>query len=334
MQPMIMLTSAVEGIVSVNGDFWGEARPDAPLFRPVGPYGAIYLEFQPLAPGYLSMARRFAFSAGRPVPASFDGLRGVSAVAWPFGVTELELAPDRVYPAVPEETLLTGAGRALRVRARGEKTVLSIEDAGRPLTVELPDGAKEPTLAEGDGLLYVSGAREGGGRFVIALDAETGGERLRALGDEIVFLGGGRIAVAENVGDLAGHMRRTVWRSAGERFEPETPELVANPSGEFRATTPADCARAALECVQLGLDEAAASYFDDGARMDEYARQVALSTGGTAQLRFAPPDGRHAVAAVRPLRSALAEAVPVYYEAVMRDGAWKLTEMKADKVEP
>ena len=81
MQPMIMLTSAVEGIVSVNGDFWGEARPDAPLFRPVGPYGAIYLEFQPLAPGYLSMARRFAFSAGRPVPASFDGLRGVSAVA-------------------------------------------------------------------------------------------------------------------------------------------------------------------------------------------------------------------------------------------------------------
>lgn len=36
MQPMIMLTSAVEGIVSVNGDFWGEARPDAPLFRPVG----------------------------------------------------------------------------------------------------------------------------------------------------------------------------------------------------------------------------------------------------------------------------------------------------------
>ena len=145
MQPMIMLTSAVEGIVSVNGDFWGEARPDAPLFRPVGPYGAIYLEFQPLAPGYLSMARRFAFSAGRPVPASFDGLRGVSAVAWPFGVTELELAPDRVYPAVPEETLLTGAGRALRVRARGEKTVLSIEDAGRPVTVELPVGAKEPT---------------------------------------------------------------------------------------------------------------------------------------------------------------------------------------------
>ena len=86
--------------------------------------------------------------------------------------------------------------------------------------------------------------------------------------------------------------------------------------------------------MQLGLDEAAASYFDDGARMDESARQVALSTGGTAQLRFAPPDGRHAVAAVRPLRSALAEAVPVYYEAVMRDGEWKLTEMKADKVEP
>lgn len=139
------------------------------------------------------------------------------------------MAPDRVYPAVPEETLLTGAGRALRVRARGEKTVLSIEDAGRPLTVELPDGAKEPTLAEGDGLLYVSGAREGGGRFVIALDAETGSERLRALGDEIVFLGGGRIAVAENVGDLAGHMRRTVWRSAGERFEPETPGARGEP---------------------------------------------------------------------------------------------------------
>ena len=333
MQPMLMLTSAVEGIVSVNGSFWGEARPDAPLFRPVAPYGAIYLQFQPLAPGYLSMARRFAFSAGRPVPASFDGLRGVSAVAWPFGVTELELAPDRVYPIVPEETLLTGAGRALRVTARGERTVLSIEDAGRPLTVELPDGAKEPTLAEGDGLLYVSGAREGGGRFVIALNAETGAERLRALGDEIVFLGGGRIAVAENVGDLAGHMRRIVWKNAGERFEPETPEIVANPSGEFRATTPADCARAALECVQLGLDEAAAAYFDDGARMDESARRVALSTGGTAQLRFAPPDGRHAVAAVRPLCPALAEAVPVYYEAVMRDGAWRLTEMKADEAE-
>ena len=108
-------------------------------------------------------------------------------------------------------------------------------------------------------------------------------------------------------------------------------KCVALQSGEklFRDKT----ARAALECVQLGLDEAAAAYFDDGARMDESARQVALSTGGTAQLRFALPDGRHAVAAIRPLCSALAEAVPVYYEAVMRDGAWKLTEMKADKVE-
>ena len=46
---------------------------------------------------------------------------------------------------------------------------------------------------------------------------------------------------------------------------------------------------------------------------------------------FAPPDGRHAVAAVRPLRPALAEAVPVYYEAALRDGAWRLTEMKADE---
>ena len=47
---------------------------------------------------------------------------------------------------MPEETLLTGAGRALRVRARGEKTVLSIADAGRPLTVELPDGANTGVL--------------------------------------------------------------------------------------------------------------------------------------------------------------------------------------------
>ncbi len=330
MQPMIMLTSAVEGIVSVNGSFWGEARPDAPLFRPVGPYGAIYLVFQPLMPGYLSMARRFAFSAGRPVPASFDGLRGVSAIAWPFGVTEVELSPDRVYPAVPEETLLTGSGRTLRLMARGERTTLSLEAAGRPLTIALPEGAQEPTLAEGDGLLYVSGAREGGGRFVIALDAETGKECLRAVGDEIAFLGGGRIAVSEGVGDLAGHLRRTIWRNAGERFEPEAPELISNPSGEFRATTPASCARAALECMQLGLADASIAYFDNGAQMDESARQVALSTGSTAQLRFAPPDGRRAVAAVRPLRPALAEAVPVYYEAVLRNGEWKLTEMTAD----
>lgn len=332
MQPMILLGSAVEGIVSVNGGFWGEVRPDAPLLRPIGPYGAIYLQFQPLVPGYLSMARRFVFSAGRPVPASFDGLRGVSAVAWPFGVTELELTPDRVYPATQEETRLTGAGRALRLTTRGEKTTLFIEEAGRPLTIELPDGAHEPALAEGDGLFYVSGAREGG-RFVVALDAETGRERLRVTGDEITFLGGGRIAVAERVGDLAGHMRRTVWRNTGERFEPETPELAPNPSGEFLATNPADCARAALECVQLGLDEMAAAYFDDGAQMADSARQTARSTGSTALLRFAPPDGRRAVAAIRPLRPALAEAVPVYYEAILRDGAWRLTEMKADAAE-
>ena len=101
MHPMLMLSSETDGLIYINGEFSGEIRPDAPVFRPIQAYGAVYLEFKPLQEYMLPLYSRIAFSKGAPVPESIAAARGVYAIQWPFGITEIELSPERIYTDPP-----------------------------------------------------------------------------------------------------------------------------------------------------------------------------------------------------------------------------------------
>ena len=65
MQPTIIFTAPVPGMIYLNGHFAGEASGDHPLFAPVSPFGAVYIEYRPLARGYPATATKCVFSGGR-----------------------------------------------------------------------------------------------------------------------------------------------------------------------------------------------------------------------------------------------------------------------------
>ena len=94
MQPVLLITSTVPGLLWVNGRPAGELNGDSPVVRPISPQGPVYLQHFPTQGGCLPLTRRLTFSAGKLLPASLDGAQGLWAVAWPGGAVEVELTPQ------------------------------------------------------------------------------------------------------------------------------------------------------------------------------------------------------------------------------------------------
>lgn len=99
MQPVLLITSTVPGMLWVNGRMAGELDEGHSVAQPVSPQGPVYLQHFPARPGYLPLTRRFTLSGGRVLPASLAGAQGLWAVAWPGGALEIELTPEMLSPA-------------------------------------------------------------------------------------------------------------------------------------------------------------------------------------------------------------------------------------------
>ena len=99
MQPVLLITSTVPGLLWVNGRPAGELDGDNPVTRPVSPQGPVYLQHFPTKAGYLPLTWRLTFSAGKLLPVSLDGAQGLCAVAWPGGAVEVEMTPQALAAA-------------------------------------------------------------------------------------------------------------------------------------------------------------------------------------------------------------------------------------------
>lgn len=333
MQPMMMLTCRQAGIVRLNGSFAGETRADEALFRPVCAYGAAILEFVPYSDGFLPMARRIAFSAGKPVKASVSETEGISVISWPFGMTEAELRPSRVCAPDPEIRKISGSGRNMRMFFSEDRAYMEIDAAAKTFSYDLPAGAEMPLVAENDGQTIVSGEIRDGGRYALVLSPEADKLLLSVRGNEIAFLGNRRIAVAEDAGDIAGHVRRTVYFGTGSGYQAEETELLPNPNGTFQPQTPLDCAIMAAEAFMMNRKEEESACFLNGTDMSDSAKEVLSKADSVTALRFPVPDGRPAFAALQREADNFAVAYPVYFTCDMYNGAWKLTGMYASEKE-
>ena len=254
-------------------------------------------------------------------------MKELCAVAWPFGITEFEITPERAHPFAPETHIFSSGGFSCRFVRAADNAFLEIDAAGRTYRHILPEDAREPLIAQGDGCLFVSGDAESGERYALALSEDASKLLLSVHASEIAFLGNGRIAAAASVGDLAGHARRTVYRLDRESGEyvSESEELTIK--NEYRPYSPAECAQAACEAFQLGLDAEAARCFLSGAQPEADCLRLLRETSVCAPLRFSPPDGRSAIGAIRHVHGQYAEAVPVYYQSVLENGVWKLSNL-------
>ena len=242
MQPTIICTAPVPGMIYLNGRFAGEASRERPLFAPVAPGGAAYLEYRPLTGGG-ALARRCVFSDGAPLAESLENADGLSCVAWPGGVLEVEFAP--VSSSV-ERFAVEGVPCAID---RGERTALTFGG----LTQIVPDGAQPPRLLREKDAAALLGEAAGGGQYLVALSPGLDAPLGILSADRIDPAGGGMFSAITALGDSVGHGRLEQWLLDGSGLHLASVESVWSAGAPAWPQTAEATMIAAVEAALAGL---------------------------------------------------------------------------------
>ena len=219
MQPILVLTCAVEALAEVNGRPAGEVGPGRALTLPVTPWGAVALSLRPLEDGWGDISRRFTLSGGAPVADSLVGAEGLFCVAWPGGVLEAELLPPRLgaarfVPASGHGVLLGGPAPLIGLDGRWAEVP---RDALPPRSTPLPGGA------------LLLGERLGGGRYALWLPEDRGLPETLVVADALSLLPDGALEATIGATGAPGPTQREIWRWDGPRLSLAAREALPAP---------------------------------------------------------------------------------------------------------
>lgn len=312
MQPTMVITAPKPGMIYINGRFSGESSEDLPLMRPVNPIGPLYIEYRPLCPDFLPMARRIVFSGGHPLSESADEAEDLRMVAWPGSITEIELLPAPSAP--PSPMAFEAGGRNFIIDSRRRLT------QGAQVLAQLPAGAEIPEYR----LLTHGGALIGkcsGGMYLLTgsgqMDLVSGFLQAK----QIELSPDGRIQALMDHGDLAGHGSLESWRLSAEGLTMISAEPVwANGSPRWPRTA-LETVCAAVEAQLQGLHAEAEGYLSPSLRGSARLAEIAGRCDLCTEMKYALPDGRPCAALVHLEGGALARAEPLYYRVSASGGA-------------
>lgn len=322
MQPTLIISASVSGILYLNGCFAGEIDPDAPLVRPVGGRGALYLDFRPFTNDNLSMTRRLVFSGGAPLAESVENAENLNLILWPNAVTELELTPDR-RTFFPMHFQLAGHSFTLNP----EKPELSCD--GRRLT-SLPEGALQPEYRPlSTGAAFIGDCTNGKYLFTTdaALQARTGFLLARQLDIE----SDERIRAVTALDDLVGHATLETWRLTPNGLMLLSSEPAWANGAPRWPVTPAETARAAVEAALAGLDAEAEGYLAPALRSQFPIAQLRENCDLCIEMKYAPPDPRPCVGLLKLEGARMARVSPLYFQATPTggpQGPWQLERIE------
>ena len=91
MRRMLMIESAAQGLLTVNGQFCGPLEGEGQAF-PIGENAQAYIQFFPYDPQLRPLAAALELKAGEMVRLEPQSL--CYALSWPDGMIQLELCPD------------------------------------------------------------------------------------------------------------------------------------------------------------------------------------------------------------------------------------------------
>ncbi|MDL2206604.1 hypothetical protein LJC33_06830 [Eubacteriales bacterium OttesenSCG-928-N13] len=329
---MLIIHSAVPGMVYINGRFAGEADEEGAVSLPVSARGTLYIELRPLVPGFLPLARRIALSGGAVVPASVEGMRGMSLVQWPGGVLEAELSPEQT--SSNRDRITSREQDALTMRlVQGDQTQLELIRGEERASHPLPNDALPPELVYlPDGGLQLMGRTQQDDAYLLALGDSLADARLMVQGRQVERAEDGSVRALMDMQDSVGHARLMQWTRAGDHYLPSDPEMMwANGSPNW-PTTPEETALAALEATLLGLADEVNGYFVPGAISSaDAALADAAQSDGCVPLKYALPGGQNAVGLVRLLTDNCAQVSAIAYQAQPMGGSqgmWRLSQMQ------
>ena len=322
MQPTIICTAATAGMIYLNGRFAGETAPEQPLFAPVAPWGAVYLEYRPLSGEGGGVARRLVFSGGAPLAESLAGGEGLSCVVWPGGAVEAELSVPR---RSMESFALEGMPCAI---LRGKETVLALNGA----EIEVPRGALPPRLLRLPGAAALLGDIEGGGQYLAVLDTGLTQPRGLTVADAIEPADGGLFSAIASLGDSVGHGRLEQWLADGGGLT-----LLSSQSAWIQGAprwpdTAEGTAIAAVEAALAGLGDEAEGYLSPALAALHPLDAIGEICEVCVPMKYAAPDARPCVGLLKAENECLATVRPLYYRAEPvggPQGTWQLTAIEA-----
>ena len=319
MQPTIICSAPAPGVVYVNGRFAGEASRERPLFAPISPCGAVYLEYRPLD-GRGGLARKLVLSGGAPMDGSLADGEGVWCVAWPGGALEVEFALPR--PST-ECFLLEGMACAL---TRGEETTLALNG----LVVSLPEGARRPALIRLDGAAALVGDIDGGGQYLAALNADMTAQAGLLTAARIDVPDGGLVSAIVDLGDSVGHGRLEQWLVDANGLSRVSAQSVWSAGAPRWPTTAEGAMIAAVEAMLAGQEDEAAGYMSPALAATSPLGAIDAICDVCVPMKYAPPDPRPCVGLVRAVNDHLAAVRPLYYAAAPcggPQGAWQIEKI-------
>lgn len=316
MQPTIICTAPGAGVVYVNGRFAGEASRERPLFAPVSPCGAVYLEYRPLGLEG-GLATKLVFSGGMPLEESLSDSDGVCAVAWPGGALEVEFALHR---ASTECFIVDGMACAL---TRGAETCLTLNG----LRVSLPDRASRPELIRVDGAAALMGEVDGGGQYLAALTADMTAQTGLLTAARIDLPDGGLISAIADLGDSVGHGRLEQWLLDANGLNCVSAQSVWSEGAPRWPATAEATMIAAVEAVLAGQDAEAAGYMSPALAQAAPLDAISAVCDLCVPMRYGVPDPRPCVGLVQTKSDRFAAVRPLYYAASQtggRQGPWRI----------
>lgn len=322
MQPVLLISAPVAGILYVNGRFVGEIESEKPMVLPVTAWGALYLEFRALEAGWQDLARRLTLSGGTVMS---QGLaRDLFVIAWPGGVTEVEMSPQRA--SVAERRQMNYEQGITYALCEGAETYLEVEK----VRCVLPEGAKIPQMIRwGNALLFMGEARADG-RY-LAVVSSDGTRLLGLLQAQQIELDGNMIRAITRQTDVVGHAKLETWRLDGDALVLEGGEPAWAHGAPRWPGSAQDAALAALQATFLGLDAEADGYLVPNLAGKGLVRSKVEGFDGCAELKFAMPDARNAVGLLKTESPNCARVTPLYYAASPMggmQGAWRISSLE------
>lgn len=311
MQPMLAITARQEGILYINGGFCGELGPERTLFRPVNPFGALYLDYRPLTDMYRPMVRRLVFSGGSVLRESAESAAGVSLVLWPGGVTELELEPE---PWELPMQVFTLGGRQFKLQGSAEPRLYCEGD----LLGALPVGAAKPELYSlREASLLLGKCRDG--MYLMTLDSDMRAGTGFLMAQRITLEADQAICLLEP-GDFAGHAAQERWLISRNGLTLLSSEAAWADGAPRLPQTPEDTAIAAIEASLAGLMDEAESYLTPTLLARHPLEVLAEACDLCVRMKYAAPSARSCVGLLQLEGASMARVRPMYYSAVPASG--------------
>lgn len=331
MQPTLLVTSGVSGLLYVNGRLAGEIDQAHSACLPVAAFGPIYLELRPMEAGHLPLACRLTLSGGKPIASSLDAQQGLFVGMWPGGVLEVELSAERL----PEECaspayLMDGDLRAAVYT--GARPRLTVSAGGAHYAYALAPGARPPELIVRPECYLFRGELEGGGEYALALSQDLSRVLISLTGQRIGVDDQGALSALVAADDIVGHANLETWGYEAQGYQLLAREAIWAAGAPKWPATPEDTALAAVQAAQLDLLAEASGYFAPHVPC-EAALAAVRAWDGCLPMRYALPDGRPAIALYRMIGERLVEFAPLYFRAGAgggTQGIWRLEALSLE----